>query len=480
LNPNLAEVIAYFIKEHVMKKYHISLTLAVLLASSLAISGCGSAKPAGGAKGPKAVPVTTTAVKKESVGGDLTLSGQVTSTLQTKVVSKISGKVAKVYVQTGDVVSVGQVLAEIDTTDLQSQLAQQQAALRTAEDNLAKVESDAQTGAITSQGSITQAKATMDMNKATLDQAQATYQQQLALYNSGAATKQSVDNAKDAVTNAQLKYDGSAQAYNSAIATFEATNPNGNPALQKSIKVAEDGVSAAQANLNVTQTQLNQAKILAPVAGVVASRDVEAGGYAGASQSVATIVQVNPVKVAVSIPESLITQIKVGSPVKVTIEALSNQTVDAQISRMSPVLDPNAKSYSAEIDIANTNGAIKPGMVVSATVGGLTPHDAIEIPADALVQTPDGAKVFTVESGTAHQHLLKLGAITSEKVEVVSGLKEGDVLVTAGQELLAEGSKVSDGGSSDAHGSTKTGSNSGGKSGNDGSNSKQDSQNKTK
>ncbi|HJV46482.1 MAG TPA: efflux RND transporter periplasmic adaptor subunit, partial [Bacillota bacterium] len=296
----------------------------------------------------------------------------------------------------------------------------------------------------------------------------------------GAATKQAADNAKDAVTNAQLKYDASVQAYQAAVATFEATNPNGNPALQKSIAVAADGVATAQANINLTQTQIEETKILAPVGGVVASRDVEVGGYAGASQSVATIVQVDPIKVAVSIPEMLISQVKVGSPVKIGISALSNRAIDAQISRISPVLDPNAKSYSAEIDLDNTNGTIKPGMVVTATIGGLTPHDALEIPADALVQTPDGAKVFTVENGTAHQHLLKLGVITSEKVEVVSGLKEGDILVTAGQELLGEGAKVNISEKGNSSGNENSANESGDKAGKSGTDQKQDQQNKTK
>ncbi|WP_157737971.1 efflux RND transporter periplasmic adaptor subunit [Aneurinibacillus soli] len=422
----------------------VVLTAIPLLASVALFSGCSNATAPNSSGGHKSrtVPIVASIVKMSPVGGDLVLTGQLTASLQTKVVSKLSGKVSKVYVQTGDIVSAGEKLVVIDTTDLQSQLAQQKAAVKTAQDQVAKARSDARNSSITANSSVDTAKSNVDQATATLQQAQVKLHQQQTLFASGAIPKQNVNDAQDAVTNAQLKVASAQQALQAAQATYQIAAPGGNSDAQKSIRIAEDQLAQAEASVSSIQTQISEAAVTSPISGIVASRDVEVGGFASGSQSVVTLVQNNPIKVVVNVPETVINEIKVGSPVKVSVSAAGNKTFDAKISRISPVEDTNSKSYPVEVNVNNSTGVLKPGMVAQATIGGLSKHDAIQVPADSIVQTPDGPEIFTIENGIAHQHLVKEGTISSNTIEIVSGLKSGDKIAILGQELLNEGSKV--------------------------------------
>jgi HlyD family secretion protein len=410
-----------------MKKSYRILAVS-MLAGSLMLSACSSKTAATKGKMNRAVPVVTTTVHSALVGGNSALTGQINASLQTKVVSKLSGKVAQVFVQTGDWVKAGDPLVQIDTTDLNAQLQQQQAALQVAQAQLAKSKNDAKNSA-------TQSNISLQQAKTALDASQAKYNRVLSLFNAGAETQQDLDNAKQDLTTNQEKY-------NSALQSYNAVDLGGNPLNQDSVKVSESQVEQARANIAVLENQISEATVTSPVSGVVASRDVEVGGFAGSQSSVVTIVQTNPVKVNLNVPEDLISQIKVGQAVKVGVQDDKNKSLDAKISRISPVLDNNAKSYPVEVDLANPDGSLKPGMVAQVTITGLPTHKGILIPASALVQTPDGPKVFTVQNNIAHQHLIKLGQIGTDQVEVLSGINEGDVLVTTGEELLSEGAEV--------------------------------------
>jgi HlyD family secretion protein len=438
------------------KKQLVPVMLTCVVIGSAILSGCGSSKSATAKPASRAVPVATTVVKEGTIGAHAVFTGQISPSLQTKVVSKISGKVVKVFVNAGDTVKAGQPLVQVDTTDLENQLRQQQAQLKQQQAQVQAIQAQVQTNEAQlekaktdAQNNYNQLLAPLQQAKIDLDAKQMAFNREQNLYQQGAASKADLDAAQTALETAKSKYDAAQQQVNAA-------SPGGDPLNVDSVKIAQDQVSQAQAqvaaaqaqlgqiqaNIEATQSQIAQATVTSPVDGVVVSKDVEVGGFAGGQGSVATIAQIDPVQVNLNIPENMIDKVKEGLHVKVAVKALGNQTWDAVISRINPVEDTNSKSYQAVVEIKNPDRKLKPGMVAEVTVEGLTPRKALVIPANALVQTPDGAKVFTVENNVAHQHLLKLGAIESDQVEVLEGLKAGDVLVTEGQELLGEGAQV--------------------------------------
>lgn len=410
-----------------MKGHRLGWMLMAFTLSGAVLAGCaaGSQAPARQAR---AIPVETAVVKTGTIGGTLTLTGQLEASTSTKVAPKQSGKVVQVLVNVGDPVRQGQPLVRLDTSDLEHQLRQQQATLQTARAQLEKAKTDAQ-------NSLTQAKSALAQAKIALDDAKTNYDRTKNLFDAGAASQQQLDAAATALQTKQAAYDAALQQVNIAA-------PGGDPLNQDAIKVAQAQVAQAEAAIATIQHQLDQATVTAPVSGVVASRDVEVGEYAGPQGAVVTLAQLDPIKVTVQVPEKAVNEIKAGMAVRVAVQAAGGDERSGTVARISPVLDNNTKSYPAEVEIPNPDGRLKPGMVAQVKVQGLTPVQGLVIPASALVETPDGPKVFTVENNVAHQHLIQVGAVDSDQVQVVKGLKEGDVLVISGQELLGEGAPV--------------------------------------
>jgi multidrug efflux pump subunit AcrA (membrane-fusion protein) len=285
------------------------------------------------------------------------------------------------------------------------------------------------------QNSFTQASSALTQAQIALQDAKTNYDRTKNLFDAGAASQQQLDQAATNLQTKQAAYDAALQQYHNAA-------PGGDPLNQESIKVAQAQVAQAEAAVANIQRQLDQATVTAPISGVVASCDVEVGEYASPQTAVVTLAQTNPVKATVQVPETAISQVKPGLAVRVVVPAAGQQEISGTLSRVSPVEDNATKSYPADVEIPNPDGRLKPGMVAQITIQGLTPVQGLVIPASALVQTPDGPKVFTVENNVAHQHLIQIGAVDSQHVQVLKGLKEGDVLVVAGQELLGEGAQV--------------------------------------
>ncbi|MBX6394982.1 MAG: efflux RND transporter periplasmic adaptor subunit [Alicyclobacillaceae bacterium] len=410
-----------------MKGHRLGFILITLTLTGASLAGCaaGSHAPTRQAR---AVPVETEVVKTGTIGGTLTLAGQLQASTMTKVAPKQAGKVTQVLVKVGDAVQAGQPLVRLDTTDLENQLRQQQAALQAARAQLDKAKTDAQ-------NSFTQASSALTQAQIALQDAKTNYERTKNLFDAGAASQQQLDQAATNLQTKQAAYDAALQQYHSAA-------PGGNPLNQDSVKVAQAQVAQAEAAVANIQRQLDQATVTAPISGVVASRDVEVGEYASPQSAVVTIAQTNPVKATVQVPETAISQVKPGLAVRVVVPAAGQQEMSGTLARVSPVEDNTTKSYPADVEIPNPDGRLKPGMVAQITIQGLTPVQGLVIPASALVETPDGPKVFTVENNVAHQHLIQIGAVDSQHVQVLKGLKEGDVLVVAGQEFLGEGAQV--------------------------------------
>ncbi|WCK55302.1 efflux RND transporter periplasmic adaptor subunit [Aneurinibacillus sp. Ricciae_BoGa-3] len=418
------------------------LFIPILTLSSSLMAGCSQQTMALNKKTSQSTPVKVITVRQQNIADTITLNGQCTPALLTKVVSKQTGKVSGVFVQPGQAVTAGQTLIQLDTSDLQIQLQQQQAALQVAQAQADKVASDAQrsyTQATNAWGKEkSTALSTLNQEQANLEDAKMKLQREQSLYANGAAPEQDVNSAELAYKNEQTKYQAAEKQYQLALADSTTLDNN-------STKLAQAQVAQSQAAMASTRHSIDEMTITAPVSGVIVSRDVEIGGVVGAQNSAVTIAQLDPIKIMVNVPETYIDKVPVHTALNVSMPVLKGAVYKAVVSRVNPVEDSTTKTYAIEVDVPNPDGRIKPGMIAQASIGGINEHRGLVIPANALVQTPDGPKVFTVEGNVAHQHLVQIGTIKKDTVEVKAGLKAGDVLVTEGQEFLSEGKSVNTG-----------------------------------
>lgn len=206
---------------------------------------------------------------------------------------------------------------------------------------------------------------------------------------------------------------------------------------------ADARVKAAQSQLANAQNGLNFQTLRADKAGVVVAIDAEAGSVVSAGQSVVRVAQLGEKEIIVNVPEREVGLMKQAKGFAAQFDAIPGKLYVAKLRELAPAADAASRTYMAKLSIANADDALKLGM--SATVRlDLGEAQVIVIPNTALYTRDNATRVWLVDraSETVKPVEVKLGTSTNEGVAVVSGLKAGDLVVTAGANLLLAGQKV--------------------------------------
>ena len=202
-------------------------------------------------------------------------------------------------------------------------------------------------------------------------------------------------------------------------------------------------VKAAQSQLVSVQNNLSFQTLRADKAGVVVAVDAEAGSVVAVGQSVIRVAQLGEREVLVNAPERAVGVMKSARGFAVVFDAVPGKVYPAKLRELSPAADPASRTYAARLSLVNADDAVKLGM--SATVRlELAEQKAIIVPNSALYTRDNTPRVWLVDraSETVKPADVKLGESTQDGVAITSGLKAGDLVVTAGANLLLPGQKV--------------------------------------
>jgi membrane fusion protein, multidrug efflux system len=202
-------------------------------------------------------------------------------------------------------------------------------------------------------------------------------------------------------------------------------------------------LKSAQSQLASAQNGLNFQTLRADKTGVVVGVDAEAGSVVAAGQSVVRVAQLGEKEILVNAPERSVSQLKSASGFLVVFDALPGKIFKAKLRELAPAADPASRTYPAKLALIDANDEVKLGM--SATVRSeLGAAKSIVIPNTALYTRDAATRVWLVDraSETVKQVEVKLGESTNAGVVITAGLKSGDLLVTAGANLLQPGQKV--------------------------------------
>jgi membrane fusion protein, multidrug efflux system len=211
---------------------------------------------------------------------------------------------------------------------------------------------------------------------------------------------------------------------------------------QVALEQATAQLASQEARLQLAQAKLAFATIKAPFSGVVGLRSVGIGDFVSIGKPLITLTNIDPIKVDFRVPEIYLTQLKVGQPIQLKVDAVPDRPFTGKIFAIDPVVDVNGRAVKLRATIPNTDLVLKPGLFARVTIMVDKRENALVIPETAVV--PDGLTktVFIVENGKAKRLPVELGKRLTGKVEVVKGLKAGMQIVTAGQMRLREGSTV--------------------------------------
>jgi membrane fusion protein (multidrug efflux system) len=217
----------------------------------------------------------------------------------------------------------------------------------------------------------------------------------------------------------------------------------GNAATRQQVENIRQDYLNATNQVNQARKSLADSHIKAPIGGVIATKPVEQGIYVSLGTEIACIVDLSSVKVQVNLTETEVYQIKLGQQVKITTDVYPGKSFSGKVGFISPQAD-QAHSYLAEIQIENSRSeALRSGTFVYVDFSKKNAQRILVIPREALTSSLRDATVYVVQNGVAKLKNIKVGAEMGSFVAVVSGLVEGDLVVTSGQINLRDGSQVS-------------------------------------
>lgn len=333
--------------------------------------------------------------KRAATGGELVLPGDARAMQETSIYPRANGYLKKLYVDIGDKVKEGQLLAEIDQPEVDAQLNESRAMLEQAKANVAKSEAD------------------LELAKSTL----ARYED-AAKTSDGAVTAQDVDEKRS--------------AFNQAMSALAASKAN---------------VAATEASVQRLTDLQGFAKVTAPFGGIITSRNYDVGALlspsnTGEGRELFQMTQSDVLRVFVNVPQTYASSIKVGQPARFEVRNFPGKPFAGTVTRMSGAIDPTNRTLRVQIDIPNADYTLLAGSYGQVRLDILPAQPPLIVPTSAMVFQSDGTKVALVKDGKIQMQKVSLGRDLGIELEVTDGLSGDEHVVTNPGERLADGVEV--------------------------------------
>jgi len=203
---------------------------------------------------------------------------------------------------------------------------------------------------------------------------------------------------------------------------------------------AQLSVNTAQADIDFTRAQIAYSEIRAPFDGVIGVRSVSPGAYVTTSTIIATFYQSNPMKIEFDVPEKFAAQIKVGTPVSFNVQG-SDTKYDGKVYVINPGINAETRTLSVKA-LCNNDGSLRPGSFANISIDLGTDSTALLVPTQALIPVLNGQQVFIVRRDSAFPAPVKIGIRNDTAIQIISGVEEGDTVITSGILFLKPKMKV--------------------------------------
>jgi multidrug efflux pump subunit AcrA (membrane-fusion protein) len=333
------------------------------------------------------------------------------------VAAKIMGNVVAFHVREGDTVRAGQVLVEIENRDAGIQLQKTRAGVRESQDSLEEVES-----------SIRAAESARAAARANETLTQATFNRYEMLFERRSVSPQEFDEVR-------ARYEIAKAESERADRMLQVAKARHNQVQAR--------IDQAKADVATAQVYIGYSRITAPINGVVVSKHADVGSMAMPGTPLLTIENSSRYQLEASVVESQLAKIGLHDQVRVVIEALGEKEVEGTVDEIVPAADPASRSFVVKVALTNVSGAqLRSGLYGKARfVTGQ--RKILAIPQVAMTQQGQLTAVFVVDqSGVARLRLIKAGKAFGDRVEVLSGLTEGEQIVSDGVTTVKDGTRV--------------------------------------
>jgi len=352
--------------------------------------------------------VTVVLVKEASADAELELPGNVQALTETALFARADGYIKQRLADIGDRVKSGQLLAEIESPELDQQIHEVRAALQRA------------------RSSLRQAEASLSQAKANLGLAEVTAQRWLKLAAKGVLSKQDGDEKQ---------------------ATLDARKADA-AAAEAAVQGARENVTANEATVQRFLELQSFRQVRAPFAGVITARNIDTGSLvsAGSGSSLRELfrlAQIHTLRVFVNVPQSEVAGIKPGMSCSVEVEEYRGEKFQGKVTRTANALEVSSRTLLTEVQVANLRGTLLPGMYATVRFQIRRANPPLLIPSAAFRNTEKGPMVAVLQEGASvHLQPVKLGRDYGAQIEVIEGLQAGQKLITNWTDEVREGLKV--------------------------------------
>ena len=372
-------------------------------------------------------PVQVTAVTQATIQRIVAGDGALFPLNQASLIPKITAPVQKFYVNRGDHVKQGQLLAVLENGDLIAAANESKGTVEQAESNLRTTE-----GA-TVPDSVVKAQTDVESARTARDNAKKVLDSREQLFKEGALAQRLVDESRVAYSQAESQL----QAAQEHLRTLQSV------AKEEQIKGAAAQVQSAKAHLVSQETQVAYSRVTSPIAGIVADRPLNVGEMANPGSPLLTIVDISRVVARVDVPQGEASAVKVGQTATLT-QPDSKEEVQGKVTVVSPATDPNSTTVQVWILIDNPGERLKPGMAMHAAIATEVYKAATVVPVAAILPGEEGGTaVLTVSpDNVAHKRTVTLGVRQGNQVQILSGVNPGEEVVVAGGLGLDDKAKV--------------------------------------
>jgi RND family efflux transporter MFP subunit len=361
-----------------------------------------------GSLAPAAVIVT---VHRETLSSTLTVAGQFQPYQEVDLHAKVAGYIRRISVDIGDRVRSGQIIATLEVPELNAQLAGTQAQVRHSQSEIMSAQSEV---------------ARAESNYAALHAAYSRLAQ-AAQQRPGLIAEQELDDAraKDQVAEAQVNV------------------------AKASVETSKEQLGVSSADNDRVKTLANYSVVTAPFNGVVTMRYADTGSLiqAGTTSNtqampVVRIAQSDLLRLRMPVPESDVPYIRQDGPVDITVQA-TGKHFTGKIIRFTRALDPSTRTMVTEVDVANPDLDLSPGMYAEASITLQNRPEVLTLPSQAIVQGEAKPYVLVVDPGNkVEKRLVTLGIVGSDRTEIMTGLSEGESVITSAQSNYQTGEVV--------------------------------------
>jgi membrane fusion protein (multidrug efflux system) len=205
---------------------------------------------------------------------------------------------------------------------------------------------------------------------------------------------------------------------------------------------AENNLKVAQASLTLAEAKLAKTTIKAPFSGIIGLRSVSVGDYVKEGADIVNLEAIDPLKVDFRVPEMYLTQVKVGQPLSINLDAMPGKTFEGRVFAVNPLLDAAGRAVVIRAQVRNADTSLRPGMFARVRLVTKDVQNALVVPEQALVPTGEEQYVYKIVDGKAVRAKVEIGQRRDGKAEVVQGVVVEDTVVTAGQLKLRDGVPV--------------------------------------